>query len=136
MATAFPGSLADSGRCRQHFNWADSGSTEYPEGLSATEAKHQQSLSESGHPIHLPGIRTNLLVLLLFQTIQKTEKHTEEEAKNIAQKKAEDKLNEQITNSEDIKNKTVNVVTTNEYVEVEVIYEVLENIGTEEKIVF
>lgn len=71
-----------------------------------------------------------------FETIQKTEKHTEEEAKNIAQKKAEDKLNEQITNSEDIKNKTVNVVTTNEYVEVEVIYEVLENIGTEEKIVF
>ena len=51
-------------------------------------------------------------------------------------RKAEDKLNEQITNSEDIKNKTVNVVTTNEYVEVEVIYEVLENIGTEEKIVF
>ncbi len=71
-----------------------------------------------------------------FETIQKTEEHTQEEAKNIAIKKAEEELNSKIENLDNVKNRTVNVVATNEYVEVEVIYEVLENIGTEEKIVF
>ena len=71
-----------------------------------------------------------------FETIQKTEEHTQEEAKSIAIKKAEEELNSKIENLDNVKNRTVNVVATNEYVEVEVIYEVLENIGTEEKIVF
>ena len=56
--------------------------------------------------------------------------------KNIAIERAEKKLAEQVTNSDDIQDKKINVITTNDYVEVEVIYEVLENIGTEEKIVF
>ena len=71
-----------------------------------------------------------------FETIQKTEEHTQEEAKSIAIKKAEEELNSKIENLDNVKNRTVNVVATNEYVEVEVIYEVLEIIGTEEKIVF
>lgn len=71
-----------------------------------------------------------------FETISKTEEYTQEEAKNIAIERAEKKLAEQITNSDDIQDKKINVITTNDYVEVEVIYEVLENIGTEEKIVF
>lgn len=71
-----------------------------------------------------------------FETISKTEEYTQEEAKNIAIERAEKKLAEQVTNSNDIQDKKINVITTNDYVEVEVIYEVLENIGTEEKIVF
>lgn len=71
-----------------------------------------------------------------FETISKTEEYTQEEAKNIAIERAEKKLAEQVTNSDDIQDKKINVITTNNYVEVEVIYEVLENIGTEEKIVF
>lgn len=71
-----------------------------------------------------------------FETISKTEEYTQEEAKNIAIERAEKKLAEQVTNSDDIQDKKINVITTNDYVEVEVIYEVLENIGTEEKIVF
>lgn len=71
-----------------------------------------------------------------FETISKTEEYTQEEAKNIAIERAEKKLAEQVTNYDDIQDKKINVITTNDYVEVEVIYEVLENIGTEEKIVF
>ena len=71
-----------------------------------------------------------------FETISKTEEYTQEEAKNIAIERAEKKLAEQVTNSNDIQDKKINVITTNDYVEVEVINEVLENIGTEEKIVF
>lgn len=71
-----------------------------------------------------------------FETISKTEEYTQEEAKNIAIERAEKKIAEQVTNSDDIQDKKINVITTNDYVEVEVIYEVLENIGTEEKIVF
>ena len=71
-----------------------------------------------------------------LETISKTEEYTQEEAKNIAIERAEKKLAEQVTNSDDIQDKKINVITTNDYVEVEVIYEVLENIGTEEKIVF
>ena len=71
-----------------------------------------------------------------YETKCITTEYTQEEAKDIAIKRAEEKLNEQLSNFEDIQDKKINVVTTNDYVEVEVIYEVLENIGTEEKIVF
>ena len=48
------------------------------------------------------------------------------------------KLNfgEQITNNENILNTYINYNETDEFIEVEVIYEVLEEIGTKEKIVF
>lgn len=71
-----------------------------------------------------------------FETIEKEQNYTKEQAKEIAIKKAQEKLNSQITSVENIVNKNINENETDEYVEVEVIYEVLENIGTEEKIVF
>lgn len=58
-----------------------------------------------------------------------------EEAKNIAVEEAKKKLNEQIKDKQ-ILNQKVNIKQTETEVEVEVIYEVLENIGTKEKIVF
>ena len=59
-----------------------------------------------------------------------------EEAKQMAENEAMQKLNEQIENKDSILDKKVQENHTQEYVEVEVIYEVLENIGTKEKIVF
>lgn len=58
-----------------------------------------------------------------------------EEAKEIAVNEAEKNLNEQIEGKKPI-NKQVNIEETETDVEVEVIYEVLESIGTKEKIVF
>ena len=54
----------------------------------------------------------------------------------MAKKVAEEKLLEQIENKDNVKNVTVNYTESGDCVEAEVIYEVLENIGTEEKIVF
>ena len=59
-----------------------------------------------------------------------------EEAKQMAEKEATKKLDEQIQDKESILNKQVEEEIAEEYVEVEVIYEVLESIGTKEKIVF
>lgn len=70
------------------------------------------------------------------EIIEKEQNYSLEEAKDIAIKRAEEKLNSENLKTEDIVNKNINVNQTEEYVEVEVIYEVLENIGTEEKIVF
>lgn len=53
-----------------------------------------------------------------------------------ATKKIEEELKEQIKNKENIVNKQVNVYGNQGYIEVEVIYEVLENIGFKEKIIF
>ncbi len=58
-----------------------------------------------------------------------------EEAKEIAIQETEKILNEQI-NENKLINKQINMEQTETYVEVEVIYEVLERIGTKEKIVF
>ena len=62
--------------------------------------------------------------------------YTEEEAKEEAKKRAEEKLNEKITNKDNINNITVNYNIKDGAVEAEVTYEVFENIGTNEKIVF
>ena len=59
-----------------------------------------------------------------------------EEAKNIGIEDAKNKLNEQIEDLNNILSTQINTNTTNEYIEVEVTYEVLEDIGTKEKIVF
>ena len=53
-----------------------------------------------------------------------------------ATKKIEEELMGQIKNKENIVNKQVNAYGNDGYVEVEVIYEVLENIGFKEKIIF
>ena len=62
--------------------------------------------------------------------------YTEEEAKEEAKRRAEEKLNQKITNKDNINNVTVNYTIKDDAVEAEVTYEVFENIGTNEKIVF
>lgn len=59
-----------------------------------------------------------------------------EDAKNQAVNLAEEKINEQIKDKSKILNKQIKVNSTDEYIEVEVVYEVLETIETKEKIVF
>ena len=56
------------------------------------------------------------------------------EAKEIGIKELKNKLNNQIKDKENISNIYINTDETDEYIEVEVIYEVLENIGTKEKL--
>lgn len=72
----------------------------------------------------------------IYETTIKKVEYTVEEAKEKAKKVAEEKLLERIENKDNIKNVTVNYKESQGCVEAEVIYEVLENIGTEEKIVF
>lgn len=62
--------------------------------------------------------------------------YTEEEAKSILTQKLEKELKEQIQDEEKIVNTQINSKLEGETVEVELIYEVLENIGTNEKILF
>ena len=62
--------------------------------------------------------------------------YTLKEEKEEAKKRAEEKLNEQIEDKEKIDNITVNYTIKEDTVEAEVTYEVFENIGTNEKIVF
>lgn len=62
-------------------------------------------------------------------------KYSKEEAENLGIKELEDELDTILQNHE-IVNKNVNTYGNEEYVDVYVTYEVLENIGTEEKIVF
>lgn len=71
-----------------------------------------------------------------FEIIEEEKNFSKEEAKNLAIQNAEEKLDNEVNSTENIQNKNINVNENEEYVEVEVIYEVLENIGTEEKIVF
>lgn len=62
--------------------------------------------------------------------------HSVEEAKNIGIEKAKQELDKQIENKDNILNEQIDVKESAEYVEVEVTYEVQENIETKEKIVF
>ena len=62
--------------------------------------------------------------------------HTLEEAKTIGIERAKDKLNAQIENTNNISDEQVNRKEETNFVDVEVVYEVKENIGTKEKIVF
>ena len=59
-----------------------------------------------------------------------------EEAKSISIEKASKKIEENLTNNQQVLKKYVNTKVTENEVEAEVTYEVLENIGTKEKIVF
>jgi len=71
-----------------------------------------------------------------YEQAEKTIEYTLEEAKQIAVEQAKQKLDEQIENKENITNTYINYNQTADFVEVEVIYEILEEIGTKEKIVF
>ena len=62
--------------------------------------------------------------------------HTLEEAKTIGIERAKDKLNAQIENTNNITDEQINIKEETNFVDVEVVYEVKENIGTKEKIVF
>lgn len=62
--------------------------------------------------------------------------HTIEEAKEIAKQKAKEALDGQIESTENILNEQITTYEESSYVEVEVTYEVRENIGTKEKLVF
>ncbi|MBR0350973.1 MAG: sporulation protein YqfD [Clostridia bacterium] len=65
---------------------------------------------------------------------EKQKKYTPEEAKNIGIKELQQQLDNEIEDKENIVNKNINAYEHENYVEVFVTYEVLEDIGTEEKI--
>ena len=54
----------------------------------------------------------------------------------ISSKKIEEELKKQIPDEKSIVNKQINTNTGDGYIEIEVIYEVLETIGVEDKIIF
>ncbi len=60
--------------------------------------------------------------------------YTEEELKNLLVEEIEQELNEEISNEENIVNKNINAYLENGELEVEVTYEVLENIGVEKEL--
>ena len=71
-----------------------------------------------------------------YEYIENSQKYTLEEAKQIGETIVKDNLNKQIEKKENIVNTYINYNESDTYVETEVIYEVLEEIGTKEKIVF
>lgn len=71
-----------------------------------------------------------------FELIEENIEYSKEEAKNKAINEAKEKLDSQITNKENLLNTYINYNETDTYVEVEVTYELLEEIGMQEKIVF
>ena len=63
-------------------------------------------------------------------------KYSLEEAKTIGIKELQEELDKEIENKENIVNKNINTYEQEDGVDIYVTYEVLENIGTNEKIVF
>ena len=63
-------------------------------------------------------------------------KYSFEEAKNIGIEELQKELDNEIDEKEKIVNKNINTYENEDSVDVYVTYEVLENIGTNEKIVF
>lgn len=71
-----------------------------------------------------------------YEQEEKEVTYTKEQLVEMTTQKLEKELNEEIKNTENIVNKQVNTYENEGYIEVEVIYEVIEQIGTEEKIIF
>ena len=69
-----------------------------------------------------------------YEEVQKT--YSIEEAKNLGIQEIEEELESQIENKENIVNKNINTYENENGIDIYVTYEVLENIGTNEKIVF
>ena len=69
-----------------------------------------------------------------YKNVLKT--FTEEELKESGIQKLEEELKKEIKDEKDIINKQVNIYGSDNYIEIEVIFEVLEKIGIEEKILF
>ena len=77
------------------------------------------------------------IIKTTVKEIQEEQKnYSLEEAKNIGIKELEQELDKEIKEKEKIVNKNINTYEKEDGVEVYVTYEVLENIGTKEKIVF
>ena len=62
--------------------------------------------------------------------------YTEKELKELGTQKLQEELEKEIKNKENITNKQVNICGNKEYIEIEVIYEVLEDIGIKDEILF
>lgn len=71
-----------------------------------------------------------------FEYKEESLEYSKEEAKEIGIRKAQEALEKQVQNKENIVNTYINYNEQEEFIEVEVTYEVLEEIGTKEKIVF
>ena len=69
-----------------------------------------------------------------YEIIEEEMELTKDEAKKQAVNEAKQRLDSEIGDNEGIVNEYINTNESEEYIEVEVVYEVLENIGTEEKI--
>ena len=67
---------------------------------------------------------------------EKQKKYSIEEAKSIGVQELEQELNQEIENKEAIVNKNINTYEKEDSIDIYVTYEVIENIGTNEKIVF
>lgn len=81
------------------------------------------------------------LPISIVEIINKEEKKEQktyniEEAKNIGIKQLEEELGKEITNKEKIVNENINTYENEDSIDVYVTYEVIENIGTKEKIIF
>lgn len=70
------------------------------------------------------------------EIMEETKKYTVEEATNIGIQELQKKLEARIEDKEKVVNKIINTDEKEDGIEVNIIYEVLENIGTNEKIVF
>ena len=70
------------------------------------------------------------------ELVEETINYTKEQARNKAVEEAKSKLEQQVEDKQNILNIYINYEETEEYIEAQVIYEVLEEIGTKEKIVF
>ena len=71
-----------------------------------------------------------------YETEAQEIEYTVEEAKEILIEELEKQLEQEIENKESITNKQVNVYESEGNIEIELIYEVLETIGVDEKIIF
>lgn len=71
-----------------------------------------------------------------YENVEKNIEYSKEEAKQIGIERAKETLDKQVNNKEDILNTYINYNETEQFIETEVIYEVLEEIGTKEKVVF
>ena len=71
-----------------------------------------------------------------YEYVNEEKIYTEEELIQLTQEKIEEEIKEEISQKENIINKQTNVYPNEDYIEVEVIYEVLENIGNKDKIIF
>lgn len=77
------------------------------------------------------------LIKITNKEIQEEQRiYTIEEAKNVGVQELQEELDKEIVNKEKIVNKIINTYEKTDGIEVYVTYEVLENIGTNEKIVF